>query len=186
MTTHLISVLGLPQTDPAGDRKYRTVTYGFPDGHQEVTPTFGLALAAWFRKRTRAPVRFDRILWLGTTRSAWASLLQTVLGDGAVEQEVFLELFDHPEATQAQVDRVADVLSERTGQRHACRLIPTCADPREQGEFVDVLTGELAPRDRVVLDLTHGLRNQSLMLAQSALMLEGAFGVSIQGLFYGG
>jgi len=186
MTTHLISLLGLPRTDPSGDRKYRTIPYRFPDGHLEVTPTFGLALAAWFRCRRKAPLTFDRVLWLGTASCAWGSLLQTVLGDEAVEQDLFLELFDGQNATQAQLDRLAGLLSARTRQRQECRLIPPCADPEEQGEFVTLLTGELAPRDRVVLDLTHGLRNQSLMLAQSALMLEGAFGVTIEGLFYGG
>jgi hypothetical protein len=109
-----------------------------------------------------------------------------VLGDAAIEEPVYLELFDGGTATQALADRVADTLSRATGRRHECRLIPPCADPAEQADFVALLSGELKPKDRIVLDLTHGLRNQSLMLAQSALMLEGAFGVHIEGLYYGG
>jgi CRISPR-associated Csx2 family protein len=186
MTTHLVSILGLPRRDASGDHRYATVTYRFPDRTEKTTTTFGLALADWFQTRPQAPLAFDNILWLGTTQSAWASLLQTVSGNDAVEAPVFLELFDAVEATQDQLDRLAVALSEATGKRHQCRLIPHCKNADEQANFVTLLTGEFQEKDRLVLDLTHGLRNQSLMLAQSALMLEGAFGVRIEGLFYGG
>ncbi len=186
MTTHLISILGLPRKDASGDRRYQTATYRFQDDAERTTTTFGLALDDWFRTRAKAPLVFDRILWLGTAQSAWGSLLQTVLGDGAIDEAVYLELFDGGTATQDQADRVASALTRATGRRHECRLITPCADPAEQAEFVSLLSGELKPKDRMVLDLTHGLRNQSLMLAQSALMLEGAFGVRIEGLYYGG
>lgn len=186
MTTHLISILGKPKRSATGDRTYETVTYRFPDGTESTTTSFGLALGAWFAQRSKAPERMNRVLWLGTAQSGWAGLLQSVLGDAAVEEPLFEELFDAVEATQDQLDRVAARLSLATGQRHECRIVPPCADPAEQMDFVGVLTGELKPKDRVVLDLTHGLRNQSLMLAQSALMLEGAYGVKIIGLYYGG
>lgn len=186
MTTHLISILGLPRKDASGDRRYQTTTYRFPDSAECTTTTFGLALDDWFHTRIKAALVFDRILWLGTAQSAWGSLLQTVLGDAAIEEPVYLELYDGGTATQALADRVADTLSRATRRSHECRLIPSCADPAEQADFVSLLSGELKPKDRVVLDLTHGLRNQSLMLAQSALMLEGAFGVRIEGMFYGG
>ena len=189
MTTHLISILGLPQKNPrSGDRTYRTTTYRFQDGGEFAdltTATFGMALAEWFGRRTRAPMPFDRILWLGTAQSAWGSLLQSALGDGAIEEAIFLEICDAPEVSPKQLVCLAEALTRATGQRHECRLIPPCVTPAEQLEFVSVLSGELNPKDRVVLDLTHGFRNQSLMLAQSALMLEGAFGVRIEGMFYG-
>ncbi len=186
MTSQLVSILGLPRKDRTGGRRYDTAAYRFPDGAAFTTTTFGLALESWFRTRDRAPLPFDRLLWLGTSRSAWASLLQSVLEDRALEEEIFLELFEAEEASQAQLDRLAAALQRATGRPHACRIVPACADPGQQADFVTLLAGQLATGDRVVLDLTHGLRNQSLLLAQSALMLEGAFGVRIEGLFYGG
>lgn len=186
MTLHLISILGRPRKNTEGDRTYETTAYRFPDGAVHPTPAFGLALAEWLGSRAKAPMRPDRILWLGTAQSGWASLLQAVLGDAAVEEPLYLELYEADTATQPQLDQLAALLDRATGLHHECRLVPPCADPLEQQSFVSLLGGELKSRDRVVLDLTHGLRNQSLMLAQSALMLEGAFEVRIEGLFYGG
>lgn len=186
MTTHLISILGLPRKNQSGDYSYQTATYRFQDGAERTTTTFGLALDDWYRTCAKPPMVFDRILWLGTAQSAWGSLLQTVLGDAAIEEPIYLRLFDESRATQEQADQVAASLSRVTGRRHECRLVPPCANPAEQADFVSLFSGELRTKDRVVLDLTHGLRNQSLMLAQSALMLEGAFQVRIEGLFYGG
>ena len=190
MTTHLISILGLPQKNAtSGDRTYRTATYRFQEGagfSDFTTATFGMALAEWFGSRATTPMPFDRILWLGTTQSAWGSLLQSALGDAAVGEEIFDELYSAGKASPELVVRLAEVLSRATGRRHVCRIVPPCATSLEQLDFVTLLSGELQPRDRIVLDLTHGLRNQSLMLAQSALMLEGAFQVRIEGMFYGG
>lgn len=186
MTLHLISILGKPRKNTDGDRTYETTAYRFPDGTVHTTPTFGLALAKWLGSRAKAPLQPDRILWLGTAQSGWASLLQAVLGDAAVEASLYLELYEADTATQPQLDQLAGLLGQATGLHHECRLVPPCADPAEQQGFVSLLSGELKTKDRVVLDLTHGLRNQSLMLAQSALMLEGAFEVRIEGLFYGG
>ena len=186
MTSHLISILGLPLKDTTtGDRAYRRTTYRFPDGQEIETTSFGMALSRWFAVRSMQPQIFDRILWLGTAQSAWGSLLQSKLGDEAIGQPVFIELYETREASQDQLNRLGEALTEASGQRHECRLISPCGNSSEQADFVSVLCKELNPGDRVVLDLTHGLRNQSLLLAQSALMLEGAFGVRIDGMFYG-
>jgi CRISPR-associated Csx2 family protein len=185
LAVHLISILGLPRK-VEGDRSYLTATYRFPDGVQLTTPTFGLALEAWCHTRNENPLPLDRVLWLGTTTSAWGSLVQAVLGVAAVNEAVYLDLYEGSPASQHQVDIVAEILTRSTGRTHACRIIPPCADLPEQEHFVSLLGAEVSPGDRVVLDLTHGLRNQSLMLAQSALVLEGAFGVRIEGLYYGG
>ena len=186
MTLHLISILGKPRKNTDGDRTYEMAAYRFPDGTVHTTPAFGLALAKWLGSRAKAPLQLDRILWLGTVQSAWASLLQSVLGDEAAEEPLYLELYEAAAPSQPQLDQLAGLLGQATGRHHECRLVPPCADPAEQQGFVSLLGDELKTKDRVVLDLTHGLRNQSLMLAQSALMLEGAFEVRIEELFYGG
>lgn len=61
MTTTLVSFLGRARQDPTTG--CRLATYRFPDGTEQTTPFFGLAL-----RRVLAP---DRLVLLGTRGSMW-------------------------------------------------------------------------------------------------------------------
>ncbi|MDV7393060.1 hypothetical protein RZS08_16935, partial [Arthrospira platensis SPKY1] len=128
MTHTLISFLG--RGNPDRGKRYHRATYEFGAGPPQTTEFFGLGLT-----RRIGP---DRLLILGTTGSMWDVLLFS-LGLGQEHDEALLALTESADAdrtTQAELDRLTAVVSERLGLPVVLRLIPYGRDTGEQVEIL--------------------------------------------------
>jgi CRISPR-associated Csx2 family protein len=177
MTHTLISFLG--RGNPDRSKRYRRATYEFGAGSRQTTEFFGLGLA-----RRIGP---DRLLILGTTGSMWDVLLFS-LGLGQEHDEALLALTESADAdrtTQAELDRLTAVVSERLGLPVVLRLIPYGRDTGEQVEILQRMASDIAEGDAVTLDVTHGLRHLPMLAQTSALYLRRVKSVEVRGLYYG-
>lgn len=89
MTSTLVSFLGRARQAPKTG--YRPATYRFPDGSQQTTPFFGLAL--------RCVLAPNRLVLLGTGGSGRAAsdLDLDVFGVGTMAEDTHLQLRTWPE-----------------------------------------------------------------------------------------
>lgn len=177
MTHTLISFLG--SGNPDRGKRYRKATYEFGAGQRQTTEFFGLGLT-----RQIGP---DRLLILGTTGSMWDVLLFS-LGLGQEHDEALLALTESADAdrtTQAKLDHLTSVVSERLGLPVALRLIPYGRDAGEQVEILQQMALDITEDDAVTLDVTHGLRHLPMLAQMSALYLRRVKHVEVHGLYYG-
>lgn len=171
----LVSFLGAARLDPKTG--YRRARYRFPDGSEEETPFFSLALALRL-----AP---ERLLIFGTAGSMWPVLLEHGAGAGAEEARLALiESAEQRAVTQAQLDAVAEHARATLGRDVALRLIPYARQASEQLEILQRIADEVG-RSEVSFDLTHGFRHLGMLGFLSAFMLERIGRLKVRGLWYG-
>ncbi|RMF30722.1 MAG: TIGR02221 family CRISPR-associated protein [Chloroflexi bacterium] len=63
--------------------------------------------------------------------------------------------------------------------------IPLAERPEELWQIFDILTGEIAPGDRVIFDITHALRSIPFLVFLASAYLRSAKGVTIERVLYG-
>jgi CRISPR-associated Csx2 family protein len=176
MTHTLVTFLGKGREDPRTG--YRETTYRFPDGSQETTHFFGLALAGHLEP--------DRLVVLGTARSMWGALVEHVAAGGE-EENARLALIDAEEAgtvDQLLLDRLSGVLRRAVGRDVMPRLIPFGATPEEQRDILQTIAA-VAGEGEVSFDLTHGFRHLGMVGMLSAFMLERIGRLKVRSLWYG-
>src|SRR5579862_7409734 len=176
MTHTLVTFLGKGREDPRTG--YRETTYRFPDGSQETTHFFGLALAGHLEP--------DRLVVLGTARSMWGALVEHVAAGGE-EENARLALIDAEEAgtvDQLLLDRLSGVLRRAVGRDVMPRLIPFGATPEEQRDIPQTIAA-VAGEGEVSFDLTHGFRHLGMVGMLSAFMLERIGRLKVRSLWYG-
>lgn len=174
MTTTQISFLGR-----ATAGQYREANYRFPDGHVETDAFFGLALG-----RVKRP---ERMVVLGTSGSMWDVFIEH-FNPGAVAEEQRLALMEAAQAGKVgpeMLQEMEPLVSEALGLECRLRLMPYGADEGEQQAILATLAEAVAPEERVVLDVTHGLRHLPMLGFLSALYLRSVRGNAIDGIYYG-
>jgi CRISPR-associated Csx2 family protein len=171
----LVSFLGASKLDPKTG--YRRARYRFPDGAEEQTPFFGLALAARLKP--------DRAVLFGTAGSMWPALIEHGAGDGMEEQRIALiEAAESAAVRQGQLDVLQPLASRLLGCEATLKLIPYAGDESEQRAVLEAIA-EVAVRGDVSFDLTHAFRHLSMLGLLSAFMLERVGRVRVRGVWYG-
>ena len=158
---------------------YRRVTYRFPDGREEQTVFFGLALARQLRP--------DDVVILGTTASHWSVLAEHLVDDIPDEQDARLELLEAEErkaVTQELLDRLAPLMTRQAECRLHPRLIPFGKDAAEQYAILKIIN-ETVPDGELSFDVTHGFRHFGMVGFLSSSMLEQMRRLEVRGLWYG-
>ncbi|MBK8638159.1 MAG: TIGR02221 family CRISPR-associated protein [Chromatiaceae bacterium] len=179
MKTTLVSFLGKNTGDPKTG--YRTATYRFADGHDHVTPFFGLALA-----RDLNP---DLMVILGTSGSMWDVLIEHLAEDEKDEaaEETRLELMEavrNATVDAALLQRVQPLAERHMARPLILRLIPYGRDDQEQAGILQAIAAAVPP-GRVHIDLTHGFRHLAALGLLSAFFLECLARLKVSGLYYG-
>lgn len=167
----LISFLG----KGVADRKtgYRQATYRFDAAVAHTVPYFGLALREYVKPR--------RMVFIGTAGSMW-----DVFFDQQTElDERLIEAVAKEAVNQDMLLRHEQLLSQKLGCTVECRLIPYARNPEEQVEVLLSLAKLLQPKERVVLDVTHGFRHLPMLALVAARYLEHVVGVSVEEIYYG-
>jgi CRISPR-associated Csx2 family protein len=176
MTHTLVTFLGRGREDP--NTGYRQATYRFPDGSQETTHFFGLALAGHLRP--------DRLVVLGTPSSMWGALVEHVAAEGE-EENARLALIEAEEGRtvdQPLLDRLSSVLRRAVGRDVMPRLIPFGRTDEEQHEILQTIAAVVGD-GKVSFDLTHGFRHLGMVGMLSAFMLERIGKLRVGSLWYG-
>ena len=146
---------------------YRRATYHFPDGREEQTVFFGLALARQLRP--------DDVVILGTAASHWSVLAEHLADDISDEQDARLELLGAEErkaVTQELLDRLAPLMTRQAECRLHPRLIPFGKDETEQYAILKIIN-ETVPDGKLSFDVTHGFRHFG-MVGLSLVVHDGA------------
>ena len=177
MSRHLqLSLLGgSSQHDP--QKRYRPTRYDFGSGAGESTQLFAQALLQHHRP--------ECVVILGTSGSMWDVLLEAF---DCGEEDFGLELIDAAQEdgiAAHHLNRLATVLETALGLRVRLRLIPYGRTAEEQLAILQQMAADIEPRDRVNLDVTHGLRHLPMLAQMSALYLRQARQVHIEGIYYG-
>lgn len=179
MSKTLLTILGKSN----GDRKtgYRTATYRFPEGKEETTPFFGLALANHLQP--------DILVILGTAGSMWGVLVENFMHD-AEQEDLRMELLAAEEAgqvTQHLLDRITPLLQQSLAHTLVLRLIPSGREREDQIGILEVIHDTVGKKPAEIhLDITHGFRHLAIVGFLSAAMLERLHSqLTIQGLWYG-
>ncbi len=175
MTTLLISFLGRPQKKDGG---YEATVYEL-DGRQYQTTQFATALAEHYR--------VDTLRVLGTAGSMWdlfaAELDSAVMATPA--WEALTAAVPKDAVTQPLLDAMAEVLNLGGGRyRHEFRLIPYGLDEGEQVDTLRLMAEGLSAGDRLLLDVTHGLRHLPMLGLMSALYVRAVAGAEVAGIHY--
>ena len=157
---------------------YRTATYVFPDGSEQTTAFFGIALAKYIKP--------ENIVILGTSSSQWSVLVENFAQEGDQEDER-LQLIDleiQGKIEQSHLNKVTDLMCQAVGCNVLPRLIPFGKNEPQQYEILDVIAMNV-PQGRVDFDLTHGFRHFGMIGFLSAFMLARLQDIEVNNLWYG-
>lgn len=160
---------------------YREATYRFPDGSEQRTAFFGLALTRHLQP--------DTLVILGTRGSQWGVLVEHLAGseiDNAQQDAVMALYGAEAEASvdQELLDQVTPLMATAVGRRVIPRLIPFGQDAREQYDILEAVADSV-PEGAVSIDLTHGFRHLATIGFLSAVVLERIRRLNVRGLWYG-
>ena len=178
MTRTLVTILGKAQRRD-GDAGYTEATYRFPNGDQDRSAFFGLALARYLKP--------DEIVILGTAGSMWSVLVEN-LADDSRDEDARIKLMDaeNVEAVdQPLLDDVAPLMERAIGAVVRPTLIPYGKDEREQHGILKAVDGAVAKNSDLHFDLTHGFRHVGMVGFLSSFMLERLRRLTVCGLWYG-
>ena len=183
MTHTLVTILGKSRVSK--ETGYQQAVYRFPDGTQERTAFFGLALSRHLKPKP------DAIVILGTCSSQWSVLVEHLAeekGNGA--EEARLQLIGAEEdgvVTQHLLDQVTPLMQEVVNCQVAPRLIPFGRDVDEQYAILQAVAEAVPAQGSVSFDLTHGFRHIGMVGFLSTFMLERIHETSlkVRGLWYG-
>jgi CRISPR-associated Csx2 family protein len=165
----LISFLGKPPKDG----QYREANYCFADGRQETARFFSSAL--------NKHIQPEKLVMLGTSGSMW----DVLCADDHEQWTNLSEAVESDSVTQAQLDIFA--ISASSALQVDCQLkrIPYGDNLTEQVEILQTMADTIQAGDTVSLDLTHGLRHLPMLGLLSAMYLQTARAVIINGIYYG-
>jgi CRISPR-associated DxTHG motif protein len=87
--------------------------------------------------------------------------------------------------TEKARDKTWSVLEMLNDPRIEAIDIPTGQDTSEMWQTFQIISKEIAEREDVIFDITHGLRSLPFLVFLFAAYLKSAKGVSIKGIYYG-
>lgn len=167
------------------NRQYRPARYAFSRTEIYETQLFGWALLQHLHAAGEAA---DRLVVFGTPTSFWEHLLRVMrpnepediakLASRAKQGVSRRELKEYEPALRAAAGRfgVEEVNVEP---------IDFLTDTEAQKQFIGRLADLLGPGDRLVLDVTHGLRHQPIVCTVAAMVLRASNRAAIDGIYYG-
>ena len=177
MSHTLVTMLG--KSRESKDTGYRETTYRFPDGTEDRTAFFGLALSRHLKP--------DTTVILGTPGSQWGVLVEHLAGEDAADEEARIRLLEAEAAgavCQVLLDRLKPLMERAVGCGVEPRLIPFGRDEGEQYAILAALA-DAVPHGEVSFDLTHGFRHLGMVGFLSAFMLERVRDLIVRDLWYG-
>ena len=177
MSHTLVTFLGKSRENK--DTGYRETVYRFPDGAEDRTTFFGLALSRHLKP--------DTTVILGTCSSQWRVLVEHLAEEGK-DEDARLQLIDAEVAgavTQTLLDRLAPLMKRAVDCNVFPRLIPFGQDENEQYRILDAIADAVPKRGTVSFDLTHGFRHLGMVGFLSAFMLERVRNLNVRDLWYG-
>ena len=182
MTHTFVTFLGRGRlTDDPEDIGYQKTTYQFPNGHEEETSFFVVALA-----KQLTP---DRVVILGTEGSQWSVLVEEGLASDNENRELRDELFEaeiEEKVTQEMLNEVRQLMNESIGCEVVPLIIPFGKTEKDQYDILNFIANEdNIPDGDVSLDLTHGFRHFGMIGFLSAFMLERVRNLTVKNLWYG-
>jgi len=163
-----------------GQDGYQRARYRFADGDVRESAFFGFAL--------RERVHPDRMAILGTTGSMWHTLLELT---GLYEQAPALwarleEAGAQDRAAPEDLAEAGTLLADRLGCDVRLVLIPYGRNGDEQLAILQAIADQVKPGgERVILDVTHGLRHLPMLALASALLLRVVRGARVEAIYYG-
>ncbi|WP_298609737.1 TIGR02221 family CRISPR-associated protein [uncultured Thiothrix sp.] len=186
----LVTLLGDPKIQ--SDGSYVETTYQFENGNKSsLTSYTSFAIKEQFKP--------DKMVVLGTTKSAWHLLIKYCLLKNQMpnNQEPIHSLlsrlkadYDKDAVRQSDLNEAAKLLSS-IDKDHCCyelRLIPYGRNKNEQTETLQIMMDCFADNKQsqeATLDVSNGLRHLPMLMQQSALLLQSLRGVKINNIFYG-
>jgi CRISPR-associated Csx2 family protein len=176
MTHTLISFLGKARKNDGGH--YRTAQYNF-QGDLKTTQFFGLGLSK--------VIKAEKLIVLGTTGSMW-DVFYEAFAESDQQTDHWLALSESVTknaVTAEQLAMCASDLSNQLGFPCLLKIIPYGVNEQEQSEILEIMAGDINIKDHVSLDLTHGLRHLPMLGLLSAMYLQTAKQVVIEGLYSG-
>lgn len=176
MTT-LISFLGKGRDDP--NNGYRTARYRFGERDIRETPYFGLALAEH--------LGVGRLILIGTASSMWDVLVENVIGDEADDDQrlALMEAVARGAADEDMLRRFKPIIERSIGRPVEPLVIGAAAEATEQQAILARLAEQLAARERVVIDVTHGYRHLGMLALAAARYLTQVRNVEVEAVYYG-
>ena len=178
MTHTLVTILGRAQKRP-GEDGYQEATYRFPDGTEDRTAFFGLALARHLRP--------DKVVVLGTAGSLWSLLVEDLASAASGNEKARLELMAAEESrdvAQPLLDRLAPLMEQAMNAVVHPTLIPAAQNEDEQYAILQAVD-KAVPDGDLDFDLTHGFRHLGMVGFLSSFMLERVRRLDVRGLWYG-
>jgi CRISPR-associated Csx2 family protein len=172
MTT-LISFLGKGREGG----QYQTAKYQFENGAIVTEPYFGLALCQQLKP--------ERLLLVGTAGSAWDIFFERESSTG---DDALLALIGAVESTavnDAVLAEPAKQLAARLGLQVDCLLIDYARTEAEQARVLRDLATRLAPREQVVMDITHTFRHLPMLALVAARYLARTQAIEVADIYYG-
>jgi len=173
MSHTLISFLGKSQRT---DGRYRTATYDFGEGVARTTSFFSLGL--------KEVINPDKLIILGTSGSMWDVLCGELSQDGN-NLEALMAAVDTNTVTQVLLDTYQVLISEHLAVDCQLRLISYGDSADGQVQILQAMAKDVKQGEQVSLDLTHGLRHLPMLGLLSAMYLQIAKKVTIEGIYYG-
>lgn len=186
LTHHLISFIG------AGD--YELAHYRFPDwSTAEEARFFGAALLQYLRHQvanSSGRHGVDRVVFIGTARSAFNALpeafgLRSPALAGCVSSLRTAARDGDEGRLRPLLAELAGPLAAHVGLPCELRVLPDASSSESQIDAVAVIVEGILERDRVTLDVTHGLRHLPMLALTAALLLRHARKAEIAGIWYG-
>lgn len=179
MKRTLVTLLGRARKREGGDG-YEETIYRFPDGVEDPTAFFGLALA-----RHLAP---DEVVILGTTGSLWGVLVEDIANEhgedkGPLTDLMLAERFGSVD--QAMLDRAAPLIGRAMNSVVRPILISSAKDETEQYAILDAIDDAVVHDGELHFDVTHGFRHLGMVGFLASFMLERVRSLDVQGLWYG-
>ncbi|MBK1736257.1 TIGR02221 family CRISPR-associated protein [Halorhodospira abdelmalekii] len=190
----LITHIGKPREEKTNTEPsslvphYQETTYEI-NGEKFTTPMIGFGLA-----ETTKP---DRIIFLGTPGSSWASLIDVsrFLGNCPREdEEKALELMAELEtlekndrATAKDLAPLGESLRQWLNLPVICQITPYIeSDSRlDTARYLKSLDEVIEPKDCLLIDVTHGLRYHPMLALLSAQYFAMVRETKLEGIFYG-
>lgn len=174
MTHTLISFLGKSRKQ---EGQYSQACYCFNKNQQETARFFSFAL--------KKHIQPDRLVMLGTSGSMWDVLCEYLGTDNHEQWANLSEAVETDSVKQQQLDTFAKPISQALNLDCSLKIIPYGDDLAEQIEILQIMAAAIQAGDTVSLDLTHGLRHLPMLGLLSAMYLQTARNVTINGIYYG-
>jgi cell division protein DivIC len=207
MTTVLVSFIGAGSLSGNQDTKskYETTEYHFDiAGKQSITTSiFGSALLEYLKKTGRS---VERWLIMGTSQSIWCDLIEMfgevkrdeILFANDENLQLWARLYREAEKDkssrgeyvsqicQADLDKWQELLTPNLGGTEVvCRLVGTATKTDSQKKVFESLLEVVADGNKVVFDMTHGLRNQPIITSFALMYLRWLRNVRDVEFYYG-